>query len=79
MLTPFLLHTWYTEKSVNCFEIGYFSFEERLGLHIAFAQAAHNRRKPSALLRLISGRAVAADPLSYYRIYPSDGEAILTA
>ena len=59
MLTPFLLHTRYTEQSVNCFKIGCFSFEKRLRLHIAFAQAAHNRRKPAARLRVILGRAVA--------------------
>ena len=59
MLTPFLLHTRYTEQSMNCFKIGCFSFEERLGLHIAFAQAAHSRRKPSERLRVTSGWAVA--------------------
>ena len=61
MLTPFLLHTRYTEQRVNCLKIGQFSFEKRLGLHIAFAQAAHNRWKPSARLRQISGRAVAVE------------------
>ena len=61
MLTPFLLHTRYTEQSMNCFEIGCFHFEERLGLHIVFAQAAHNHRKPSERFRVISGRAVAAN------------------
>ena len=61
MLTPFLLHMRYTEQSVNCFKIDCFSFEERLGLHTAFAQAAHNRRKPSARLRVISDWAVAVE------------------
>ena len=45
MLTPFLLHRCYTEQNVNCFKIGCFSFEERLGVHMKITQAAHNRRK----------------------------------
>ena len=45
MLTPFLLHTCRTEQSMNCFKNGCFSFEERLGLHAACAQAAHKSWK----------------------------------
>jgi len=45
MLTPFLLHRCYTEQSVNCFKIGCFSLEERLGVHMKITQAAHNRWK----------------------------------
>ena len=45
MLTPFLLHRCYTEQSMNCFKIGRFSFEERLGVHTQTTHAAHNRWK----------------------------------
>ena len=45
MLTPFLLHRCYTEQNMNFFEIGCFSFEERLGVHMKITQAAHNRWK----------------------------------
>ena len=45
MLTPFLLHRCYTEQNMNCFKIGCFSFEERLGVHMKITQAAHNPRK----------------------------------
>ena len=30
---------------MNCFKIGCFSFEERLGVHMKVTQAAHNRWK----------------------------------
>ena len=45
MLTPFLLHRCYTEQNVNYYEIGCFSFGERLGVHMKITQAAHNRWK----------------------------------
>ena len=45
MLTPFLLHSRYTEQNMNCFKIGCFSFEKRLDVHTKITRAAHKSWK----------------------------------
>ena len=45
MLTPFLLHTRYTEQNVNCFKIGWLCFGEWLGHTRDCTRSLHNHRK----------------------------------
>ena len=51
---------------MNCFKIGCFSFEERLGVHMKITRAAHNARKTVGIVLVEFGLELAVGSKLFY-------------